>query len=81
MRNLFTSLIISFAVIATASLSFAGDDRDDKRWDRDKKEQSYHSKKDKKHHGKKNEHRHDMPSGIPFKKIIMIVEALEKHLS
>ena len=55
MRYLLQSLIISFAVIAIATPSFAGDDRDDKMWDRDKKEQGYHSKKDK--HGKKERHR------------------------
>jgi len=41
MRHLLRSLIISFAVIAIASPSFARDDREDKRWDRDKKEQHH----------------------------------------
>ena len=50
MRNLLTSLIISIAVISVASPSLARDDREDNKWDRDKKEQSHHSKKDK-HHG------------------------------
>ena len=50
MRHLLRSLIISFAVISIASPSFAGDDRDDNKWEKDKKELSHHSRNDK-HHG------------------------------
>lgn len=60
MRRLLTSLVISFAVIATPSPSFAGDDREDDKWERDKKEQRHHSKKEK--HGKKERHR---KGGLP----------------
>jgi hypothetical protein len=56
MRNLLTSLIMSFAVITTASPSFAGDDLEDKKWDRDKKEERYHSKKERHDHGKHENH-------------------------
>jgi len=37
--------------------------------------------KKKKHHGKKEKHRHDIPSGKPFKELIMIVEALEERVT
>jgi streptogramin lyase len=50
MKHLIQLLIISIAVIGIATPSFAGDDREDRGWDRDKKEQSHNSKKDK-HHG------------------------------
>lgn len=73
MRHLLQSLIMSIAVIGIASPSFAGDDREDNKWDRDKKEQSYHNRKDKDHH--------NVPSGKPFKKLIMIVEALDKRVT
>ena len=60
MRNLLTSLIISLAVVAIASPSYAGDDREDNKWDRDKKEEHNHSKKEE--HGKKGRHR---KGGLP----------------
>lgn len=64
MRNLLTSLIISFALVATASPSFAGNDHEDKKWERDKKVKQYL----------------DMPSGKLFKKLITIVETLEERV-
>jgi hypothetical protein len=54
MRHLLQSLIISMAVIAIASPSFAGDDRDDKGWDRDKKEHRHQDKKTCKHEDTKD---------------------------
>lgn len=58
MRNLLTSLILSFAMISTASLSFASDDREDSKWERHKREQRHDGKQDK--HGKKDKHLHSI---------------------
>ena len=52
MKHLIKLLIISIAVIGIATPSFAGDDREDRGWDRDKKEQSHNSKKNKQLHAK-----------------------------
>ena len=53
MKHLIQSLIISIAVIGIAAPSFAGDDREDRGWDRDKKE--------KWHYSKTENHRHNVP--------------------
>ena len=70
MRHLLRSLIISIAVIGIASPSFAGDDRDDNKWDRDKKEQSHQNKKDN----------HDRYPGNPLKKIMKQLDDLNDKL-
>ena len=67
MKHLIQSLIISIAVIGIAKPSFADGDREERGWDRDKKEQSRHSKKDK-HHGN------------PFDKILEQLDDLNDKL-
>ncbi len=53
MRHVLQSLIISFVVVATALPSFAGNDREDRNWSRDKKGTLDKEDSHKGHHGKR----------------------------